>query len=256
MREDDLRRLEEEIDKLRTKIVDADDFKVYSEILDRTTLMALYKLSKRGSIEALGGVLSSGKEANVLHALGSEGEVAVKVYRIYTSDFRNMYEYIEGDPRFMKVRKDRRSVVMAWARKEFRNLKIAEKAGVRVPHPIDIESNVLVMEFIGEDETPAPRLKDIENDMSKEDMKRICFKIIEYVKRLYEKGDLVHGDVSEYNILVHRNEIFLIDIGQAVLTRHPRAMEFLRRDLENISRYFRRFGIKVDANDLFSEVTS
>jgi RIO kinase 1 len=167
-----------------------------------------------------------------------------------------MYEYIEGDPRFMKVRKDRRSVVMAWARKEFRNLKIAEKAGVRVPHPIDIESNVLVMEFIGEDETPAPRLKDIENDMSKEDMKRICFKIIEYVKRLYEKGDLVHGDVSEYNILVHRNEIFLIDIGQAVLTRHPRAMEFLRRDLENISRYFRRFGIKVDANDLFSEVTS
>jgi len=255
MSDDELRRLEEEIDKLRMKIVDSDEFKVYSEILDRTTLMALYRLSKKGFIRALGGVISSGKEANVLHALSRDGEVAVKVYMTYTSDFRRMYEYIEGDPRFLKVKKDRRSLVMAWAKKEFRNLKIAEECGVRAPKALAVDGNVLVMEFIGEDETPAPRLKDVEDEVEKGRMREICFTVVDYVKRLYE-NDLVHGDVSEYNILLHDDEVVMIDFGQAVLTRHPRAMEFLKRDLENISRYFKRFGITVNPEEIFREVTS
>lgn len=255
MREEDLRRLEEEIDKLRMKILDSDEFKVYSEIFDRTTLMALYRLSKKGFIKALGGVISSGKEANVLHALKNGEEVAVKIYMTYTSDFRNMYEYIEGDPRFLKVKRDRRSIVMAWAKKEFRNLKIAEESGVRAPRALAVDSNVLVMEFIGEDEEPAPRLKDVEDELEKEEMEEICSTVLEYIRRLYKNGDLVHGDVSEYNILVH-DEIFLIDFGQAVHKRHPRAMEFLKRDIENMSRYFRKFGIGVDAERTLREVLS
>ena len=89
---------------------------VREEVFDVPTLKALYYLSNHDIIEALGGVISTGKEANVFHALGpSQTELAVKIYRIQTSDFKAMQDDIIGDPRFQSIRRTKKDIVFAWS---------------------------------------------------------------------------------------------------------------------------------------------
>lgn len=124
---------------------------------------------QEGKIETLYGVISTGKEANVFAGIDSEGKrIAVKIYRTYTTEFRRIWEYLAADPRIGYLPKDMRKLVFVWTRREFKNLQRAIKYAVRVPEPVIFRNNVLVMEFVG-DETPAPRLKDVEKELSKED---------------------------------------------------------------------------------------
>ena len=84
-------------------------------------------------------------------------ELAIKIYLTISAEFKKgKAKYIDGDPRFKHVKHNSRSLVFAWALKEFKNLQLAQKAKVRVPKPIAIKKNVLIMEFIGKDGTPAP----------------------------------------------------------------------------------------------------
>ena len=132
--DDKIKRIERDIDELRVRDKEADDFKVRDEVFDELTLKALYRLASTGLIQALGGPISTEKEANVFHAIGQGGrELAIKIYRIRTSDFKAMHDYIQGDYRFANVRKTKKDVVFAWTKKEFRNLTRARKARVRVP---------------------------------------------------------------------------------------------------------------------------
>src|SRR5665647_1201862 len=132
-----IERIDRDIDKLRIRNKEADDFKVREEVFDELTLKVLYRLASSGLIQALGGVISTGKEANVVHALGPDKrELAIKVYRIKTSDFKAMQDYILGDHRFAHVKKTKKDVVFAWTKKEFRNLTRASNVGVRVPEPV------------------------------------------------------------------------------------------------------------------------
>ncbi|WP_101295131.1 serine/threonine-protein kinase Rio1 [Halegenticoccus soli] len=245
------RRRDREFDEFRKRIKDADQFKVEQSVFDDATFAALYKLVQDGHVEAFGGPISTGKEANVYEALGAEErDVAVKVYRINASNFRHMSDYLEGDPRFRGIGNDKKKVVLAWTRKEFANLERAEKAGVRVPEPIAVERNVLVMELVGQVDDRARRLAEVrvENPETAYEVVR------EYMRRLYGAG-LVHGDLSEYNLIVHDGELFVIDLGQAVTVHHPNADEFLRRDCTNVSNFFSRQGIAVDGDDLYDYVT-
>jgi RIO kinase 1 len=232
-----LREIEEQIDVLRERIKDADDYKVKDNVFDTRTLMNLYALSKKGIIEALGGAVSSGKEANIYHAIGEKGDLALKIYRISTSNFKAMQDYLLGDPRFGSIKGTKRSVIITWTRKEFRNLKRAEEAGVRVPSPIAIRENILVMEFIGEEEVQSPQLKDVTLD--EEEAKRVFNKIADFIAQLYGRAELVHGDLSEYNIL-YDGEPVIIDMGQSVTLDHPMAKKFFDRDINNIARYFNK----------------
>ncbi|MBU2617467.1 MAG: serine protein kinase RIO, partial [Euryarchaeota archaeon] len=156
-----IQRIDEEMGRLRVRVKDSEDLKVWGDVFDVPTLKALYQLANKGIIKAMGGVVSTGKEANVFHAIGKEGELAIKIYKIATSDFKVMQEYLIGDPRFKNIKHSKKDIVLAWARKELRNLSRAYDAGVRVPKPIVVERNILVMEFIGKDGVPAPLLKDI-----------------------------------------------------------------------------------------------
>jgi RIO kinase 1 len=133
-------------------------------------------------------VISTGKEANIYHAFGCkqeqrEREIAIKVYRISTSNFRAMQSYLIGDPRFKNVRHEKRSIVFAWTKKELRNLKKAHAAGVRVPEPFVERNNVLLMEFIGEDEIPAPQLREV--SLTPREARKAFETTVEYVRILY-----------------------------------------------------------------------
>ncbi|MEM3948231.1 MAG: RIO1 family regulatory kinase/ATPase [Zestosphaera sp.] len=120
------------------------------EVFDRATVQAVLKLMRRGTISALKGVVSAGKESRVYWGTNSRGsDLAIKIYLTSSAEFRRgMIKYIVGDYRFDKnVPKSTRKLVTLWARKEFNNYVDLYRAGVSVPEPIDQHENVLVMEL-------------------------------------------------------------------------------------------------------------
>ena len=243
----DFRKDSELYSYLSKKYIKLEEGEVLEEVFDKPTLMTLYKLINRGVIESLVGVVKSGKEAKIYRALGSKGEeLAVKIYLTVSAEFRRgMLPYLEGDIRFSHVRRDIRSLVYAWAQKEFKNLKKAWEIGVRVPKPYTVENNILVIEFIGRDGIPAPLLKDAEVS----NPEKVYKKLLNYIKTLYRDGELVHGDLSEYNVMVLDSEPVIFDMSQAVLLSHPLADQLLRRDITNLNRFFRKLGVKVKPED-------
>ena len=243
------RKRDREFSEFRKRIKDSEQFKVEDSVFDDATYAAIYKLVQDGHIDAFGGPISTGKEANVYTALAGEDEVAVKVYRINASDFKDMRGYLDGDPRFEGIGQDKKKVVMAWVRKEFANLNRAQQAGVRVPNPIAVERNVLVMEYIATEAGRAKRL----NEVTIENPETAYNVVREYMCRLYDAG-LVHGDLSEYNIVFHDGQLVVIDLGQAVTKHHPNATDFLERDCENVASFFSRQGMEVTGDDLYDYI--
>ena len=225
------------IDLLRQKIKDSNDLKVLENVFDTRTLMNLYALASKGVIDSLGGSISTGKEANIFYATRGEDFLAVKIYRVTSSNFKAMQDYLNGDPRFGSVKGTRRAIISTWAKKEFRNLTRAEEAGVRVPHPFFVRENILILELIGQDESPAPQIRDV--DLG-EEAKAAFEKLSEYISVLYNRAGLVHADLSEFNVLYDAGETVLIDMGQSVTLDHPMAGQFLERDILNVSRYFKK----------------
>lgn len=227
---------------IKTKF--SEDYKVLEEVFDYPTLMSVYRLLKRGVISSMIGVVKAGKESRIYWGKGREDEdLAVKIYLVSSAEFRRgMLPYIEGDPRFDRLRHSRRALVYAWATKEFKNLKRALTAGVRVPKPLAVLRNVLVMEFVGEEGVPAPLLREVDL----EDPGLVYRSLKVYLRRLYTRAQLVHGDFSEYNVMIQDGKPVLFDLSQSISLRHPRANELLRRDLDNLTSYFGDLGVEVD----------
>ncbi len=82
------------IDLFRKRIKDSEDLKVLENVFDTPTLMNLYSLASKGIIDFLGGSISTGKEANVFYAFGGGKDLALKIYRVSTSNFRAMQDYL------------------------------------------------------------------------------------------------------------------------------------------------------------------
>ena len=229
-----------------------EDRKTLDEVFDKPTLLVLYKFISNGYLETLDYPVSTGKEANVFHATTPQGDsVAVKIFRTNTATFRSFMTYIAGDPRFGHVKPNRRDIVYVWAQKEYKNLQRYYEAGVRVPNPIAWRENVLIMDFIGQEGTPAPRLKDAPFD----DAATGYEELVSQYRIGAESGGLVHGDFSEFNVLNHGGTPVVIDVAQAVLAHHPMAAELLQRDAKNIAAYFRRQGLKVTAEETLKRIT-
>ncbi|MCK9593232.1 MAG: serine protein kinase RIO [Methanoregula sp.] len=232
------------------RIKDANQFKVSEDVFDDVTLLALYKLVHKKWLSVIGGSISTGKEANVFYGERGDKGVAIKIYRIRTANFTTMSSYIIGDRRFSRVKKSRKELVFAWTRKEFSNLARAHEAGIAVPEPLVWDRNILIMSYLGENEIPYPQLKNAYI----EDPAEIYATITKYIDILYKKAELVHGDLSEFNIL-YGDQPYLIDMGQSVTRDHPRAFQFLMRDIRNINRFFKsRCDVRNDV-EIFNEVT-
>jgi len=224
--------------------------KVESEVFDRPTLLVISKLLKKKIIETLDYPVSTGKEAIVFRGTTQDGKhVAVKIYKIETTHFFRKSEYLEGDPRFKKIKHTEKEIVSAFVRKEFKNLEICEKAKVHAPKPLFTDKNIIVMGFIGEKGLPYPTM-DMVPPRSGKDFESV----LGDMKKMYKAG-LVHTDLSEFNLMLGKVP-YLIDFGQGVVTRHPNAEKFLERDVRNILNYFKKFGYERDFQETLEWIKS
>jgi RIO kinase 1 len=105
------------------------------------------------------------------------------------------------------------------------------------------------MEYIGDASKPAPMLKDVHL----RNPQKIFDEIITFIARMY-KEKLVHADLSAFNILMFRQKPYIIDVGQAVLLDHPSSLEFLKRDIHNITHYFKKYDIESDEKAIFEKL--
>lgn len=219
-----------------------EDFRVIEEVFDRLTIQGILRLYKRGVIDELHGVVNAGKEARVYWGLDPAGiELAIKIYYTHTADFRKgMMKYIQGDPRFKRIRKNPRSIVYTWNQKEFSNLQLCKEAGVNVPKPIDFYRNILVMTFIGYDGIPAPLLREEDP----QEPAAFYELILDEMQQMWQKAGLVHGDLSEYNLMVFEEKPVVFDVSQAMLIIHPMADMLVDRDIQNINYYFQKLGVE------------
>ncbi|MEM1531592.1 MAG: RIO1 family regulatory kinase/ATPase, partial [Nitrososphaerota archaeon] len=100
------------------------------------------------------------------------------------------------------------------------------------------------MQFLGKNGTRYPTLEEVE--LEPNDYEKIYPLILENMKKLYQKADLIHADMSQYNVFVTDTlSIYFIDLSQAVHTSHPLAEVFLERDVKNITKFFEKKGINV-----------
>ncbi len=215
--------------------------KVIGEVFDRSTVHAIYAMIREGTLLRVNGTVSAGKESVVFWATGGDGsDVALKVYLVATAGFRRRAAYVDGDPRFGRVRGGTRAMVYAWAQKEFKNLCRARARGIRVPSPIAVSKNVMAMAFVGEGGVPARTLNAVRAGRAEYE------ETVRIIESMWRDAALVHGDLSGYNLFGTSEGVIVFDLGSAVDTRHPRALEFLKRDINNVTSLFVRHGLEVE----------
>ncbi|KAI3763219.1 hypothetical protein L1987_53672 [Smallanthus sonchifolius] len=230
----------------KTKTTEKADRATVEQAIDPRTRMVLFKMLNRGVFHDINGCISTGKEANVYHATKSDGqELAIKVYKTSVLVFKDRDRYVQGDYRFRYgyCKHNPRKMVKTWAEKEMRNLMRLKAAGIRCPTPLLLRLHVLVMEFIGTNGWAAPRLKDAALSLDK--LREGYVEMITSMRVLYQKCKLVHGDLSEYNILYHEGHMHIIDVSQSVDLDHPHTLDFLREDCVHVSDFFKKHGVAV-----------
>jgi len=240
--------------KLKKKSRFQDGFKggkTINEVLDKNAMLTIYRMINLHVISHVNGVVKAGKESVVFWAKKDKADIALKVYLVSTSNFKRRWPYITGDRRFGSIKKGTRNMINLWARKEFRNMSQCYDVGIKAPRPIRVLNNVLAMEFIGDNGTPSRRLLESKVEMSD------YTDAVSILRDMYHKARLVHCDYSEYNIFKDQTGITVFDLGSAVDLQHPGAMQFLKRDISNITRFFVKRGMNVpNPKDAYEEITN
>ncbi|KAG2189824.1 hypothetical protein INT46_006024 [Mucor plumbeus] len=237
---------------------DKADRATVEQVLDPRTRIILFKMLNRGIFYEINGCISTGKEANVYHAMTEDGQHrAIKVYKTSILTFKDRDRYVTGEFRFRHgySKSNPRKMVKVWAEKEMRNLRRIQQAGIPSPNALVLRMHVLVMEFLGDKNGWAyPRLKDAQIENSR--FPALYYQLVKNVRTMYQVCKLVHADLSEYNILYHSKKLYIIDVSQSVEHDHPHASEFLRKDLSNVTDYFAKKGVRVmSIMELFKFVT-
>lgn len=202
------------------------------------------------------GVLKTGKEADV-HLIrrglpDTPGTIlAAKRYR---SDEHRLFHrdagYLEGrrmrrsrEMRAMETRSafGRNLIAEQWAAAEFTALCRLWMVGAPVPYPVQRHGTELLLEFLGDGETAAPRLAQVRPEP--EQLRELWFQTSAMLELLASQG-LAHGDLSAYNVLVHKGQLMVIDLPQVVdIVANPGGVEFLARDVRNIAGWFHSRGL-------------
>jgi RIO kinase 1 len=250
-------------DRGRKRKKRVEDFQTVDAVIDLNAAKLLDQLQNKGFLGPITGTIASGKESGVFLAeLGPVGEelckellikapIVIKIFRTSTLNFKRIINYISGDVRFRKRRRKTRHIINLWVEKEYRNLHRSSQAKINVPKPILVKNNILLMELLGKNGIPYPLLKNTPESFNKSTL----VQILEQTKLLFKKAGLVHADLSPYNVLIGNQTPYFIDMSQSILVSHPKAFEFLKRDLRNIINSFSMKGLDVpNIDDLFNEI--
>lgn len=244
----------DDVKQVEDKTKDKADRATSEQVLDQRTRMILLQMINRGFVSEVHGAISTGKEANVYGAVyhdtesGAVIQRAIKVYKTSILVFKDRERYITGEHRFKSgsEKGNNRKMVKLWAEKEYRNLRRIHGAGIPSPEPLALKLHVLVMGFLGDKKGWAyPRLRDAK--LAGEDVdqqwRNLFIQLLGLMRRMYQVCRLVHADLSEYNILYNKDQLYIIDVSQSVEPDHPRSLEFLRMDIKNVGDFFRRKGV-------------
>eukprot|EP01132_Coremiostelium_polycephalum_P000636 gene636-789_t len=252
-----VREINKKDDKQAIRITDKENRATTEQVLDPRTRLMLFKMINKGVFQEINGCVSTGKEANVYHAVAGDGEErAIKVYKTSILVFKDRDRYVTGEFRFRRgySKHNPRKMVKVWAEKEFRNLNRLKTAGIPCPTPLLLRNHILVMNFIGKDGYAAPRLKDA--NISQDKYGPLYLDCIKMMRTLFHKCRLVHADLSEYNILYYKSSLYIIDVSQSVEHDHPHSLDFLRMDCANITDFFRKKNVlTMYIKELFEFIT-
>jgi RIO kinase 2 len=193
--------------------------------------LALNALVKAGAVEALGRSLGIGKEADVYEGIRGRRRVTLKFHRIGRTSFRQTRRtrgFVADRSHTTWIYQSRLA-----AQKEFQALKLAYRNKVSVPRPIAHNRHLLVMGIIIGLEL---------NDVGTIDAPEIVLNsILLNIRRAYLDAHIIHGDLSEYNVMVKKDgRVLIIDWPQFIYTNHPNAPDMLTRDIGNILSFFKR----------------
>jgi len=206
--------------------------------------------------------VSSGKEASVYlcratRSIGG-GLLALKVYRNRNQrNFKNDQIYKAG--RVILNGHDRRAVARKsrygrsfeegwWISREWEVLQTLHEAGADVPKPVAYTESAILMEYIGDEWTAAPQLHRVELSPSEA---RATFDRLMWNVEMALRRNLIHADLSPFNVLWWEERATMIDLPQAVDPRsNPNASQLLARDVSNICRHFYRYGVRADPDEI------
>ncbi|MBU1976131.1 MAG: serine protein kinase RIO [Nanoarchaeota archaeon] len=219
-----------------------EEWKVSKNVFSLSSERNLHKFQSQGFFEHMESPIKTGKESNIFSAVKKDGtKIIIKMYRMENCNFNKMYEYIRPDPRYMGVKKGKRNIIFSWVQREYRNM-IKAREIIRVPTPLVYRDNILLMEYIGDDTKdggPAPMLK-YSLPTNEKEISKLYNQVMKNVFALYKAG-LVHGDLSEFNILNHQGKPILIDFSQCTTANNPNASELLERDIFNVCNFFGKY---------------
>jgi len=209
--------------------------------------LALNVLIQSDIIESFGKSVGIGKEADVYEGLTPTGDVvAIKFHRLGRTSFRQTKRLrgYTGDKHHLSWLYTSRLA----AEKEYAALEVLYPLKIAVPKPYGQNRHIVVMSnIVGDDLSTIKEIKRPD---------KIFDKILKNVKKTYQKAQIIHGDLSEFNIIITpKLEPLLIDWPQWVSITHPNARFYLERDITNTCNFFRRkFGILSDPQFLIEKI--
>ncbi len=234
-----------------------DSLKIFYQQALITDVLAMVKGGKEASVYRCQAHESTGKEF-----------LAVKVYRPRMfRNLRNDKMYREGrqiltesgrpvdarDVRTIRAIGKKSSYGLqvahtSWLMHEFNAMRDLYNAGADVPEPIGAGENGIVMEYLGDERMPAPPLHTVQ--LEQDEAKALFDNTIRNMTLMLEQG-LIHGDLSEYNILYWAGKITFIDFPQVVeVQSNPNASMILQRDIERVCQYFNQFGVNAITEEI------
>lgn len=219
-------------------------------VFDERTSMLLQQMMHRKQLEEVRERIHTGQDAHTYVATardkdtGRELSYALKIFKTAKKDYSKAKE---ADPTGRRydvtfIKKAMRRQLKMWTEREYKHLARAHSCGVAVPAPLFFKEHILVTLFIGDDQQPAPALKDVEC-LTKAQLAQCYMTLLWSVRSLFQVARLVHGNISERTVLYYKDTCWLTDFGRAVDRAHEDHEEMLLQDVSRIQAFFSSRGL-------------
>ncbi|MCY3411398.1 MAG: hypothetical protein INQ03_07170 [Candidatus Heimdallarchaeota archaeon] len=222
---------------------------LYELTVNGYDLLSFNQLFDNNSLKSIGKERGIGKESLVIHGLNfKDREVIIKIHRVgYTS-----FTQLKKQRRYIKSNSENNELIQSAenATNEFHWLKIANELKLNSPEPLAINRHIIIEELL-----PGVELYKITNFQKPSE---VLESILDFIDISWNKGKFVHGDLSEYNVIVTENEVpYIIDFAQSISVEEPNALFLLKADVTRIVNFFqRRWGTKYSVNSVLDQILS